>query len=106
MNKKLAALVLAVAPALASAQSMDSMQKAQELGTLLAAEKFCGLSYDQAAIGTWIDENTDPSDMGFSGTLTMMTEGSSFMQGDMSESSKTAHCRSIERTARHFGFIE
>ncbi|PIE16350.1 MAG: signal recognition particle [Rhodobacterales bacterium] len=82
------------------------MRVAQELGTLLAAEKFCGLSYNQAAIGKWIDENTDPSDMGFSSTLTMMIEGSSLMQGDMSESSKTAHCRSIERTAHHYGFIE
>ncbi len=106
MIKKLFILAMAAAPALASAQSMDSMQKAQELGTLLAAEKFCGLSYNQAAISKWIDENTDPSDMSFSGTLTMMIEGSSVMQGDMSESSKTAHCRSVERTAHHYGFIE
>lgn len=106
MFKNFAVFVLLLAPAVATAQSMDSMQKAQQLGTVLAAEDFCQLSYDQDAIGQWIDENTDPADMGFSGSLTMMTEGSTFMQADMSESSKTAHCRSIERTARHFGFIE
>ena len=89
-----------------SAQSLDSVRIATNLGTLLAAEEFCGLSYDQEAIGNWIDENTDPADMGFSSTLNMMTGGSAFELEDMSESSKTAHCRSIERTARHFGFIK
>lgn len=106
MIKTVAVFTLLLLPAIASAQSIDSVQKAQQLGTILAAEDFCQLSYDQDAIGQWIDENTDPADMGFSGSLTMMTDGSIFMQADMSESSKTAHCRSIERTARHFGFIE
>lgn len=97
---------LCALPLSLSAQSMDSMQKAQELGTILAAEEFCQLSYDQDAIGKWIDENTDPADMGFSSTLNLMTEGSAFQLRDMSESSKTAHCRSIERTARHYGFVD
>ena len=88
------------------AQSLDSMQKAQELGSILASEEMCGLVYDQDAISRWIDENTDPADMGFSSTLSMMTEGSKFQFEEMSTSSKTAHCRSIERTTRHFGFIE
>ena len=106
MLKKMAFSVVLVIPVMAFAQSMDSMQKATNLGTILAAEIFCGFSYNQEAIGTWIDENTDPSDMGFSGMLKMMTAGAAFTLADMSESSKTAHCRSVERTARHFGFIE
>ncbi len=106
MFKPILIAALCTTPLPLAAQSMASMQKAQDLGTLLAAEDFCGLTYDQDAVGRWIDENTDPADMGFSGTLTMMTEGSAFMLGDMSASGKTAHCRSIERTARHYGFIK
>ena len=93
-------------PSIVSAQSLDSIQNAQALGTVLASEEICGLRYDQDAISRWIDGNTDPSDMSFSSNLNMMTEGSAFMFEGMSESSKTAHCRSIERTSRHFGFIE
>ena len=99
----MAFLLISVA---AQAQSFDSIQKAQELGSILASEEMCGLVYDQDAISRWIDENTDPGDMGFSGMLSMMTEGSKLQFADMSKSSKTAHCRSIERTARHFAFIE
>lgn len=106
MLKQFLIATLCSAPLPLFAQSMDSMKIANDLGTILAAEKFCGFTYNQDAIGNWIDENTDPSDMGFSSSLNMMTEGSAFMQNDMSESSKTAHCRSVERAARHFGFIE
>ena len=106
MQKYLATLIAVLIPITASTQSMDSFQKAQDLGNLLASEEFCGLVFNQDAIVRWIDENTDPADMGFSATLQMMTDGAEFGFSDMSESSKTAHCRSIERTARHFGFIE
>lgn len=88
------------------AQSLDSKQKAQELGSILASEEMCGLEYDQDAISRWIDENTDPADIAFASTLSMMIEGSKFYFEEMSTSSKTAHCRSIERTTRHFGFIQ
>ncbi|MCC1491557.1 hypothetical protein [Cognatishimia sp. F0-27] len=99
-------LVLSHVPSFTAAQSFDSMQKAQELGSLLASEEFCQLHYNQDAIEVWIDGNTDGSDMGFPSKLRMMTDGASFDLQSMSESSKTAHCRSIERTARHFGFVE
>lgn len=84
----------------------ENMQKAQELGSILAAEEYCGLSYDQNAIASWIDQNVDPGDMGFAGTLEMMTQGAQFDLSSKSASSKTAHCHSVERTARHYGFID
>lgn len=89
-----------------NAQSLDSMNAAMSLGSVLAAESFCGLSYDQAAISAWIDANTNPSDMGFASSLSLMTDGAAYELQSMSESSRTAHCRSIERTARHYGFID
>lgn len=106
MPKYLATLIAILIPIAASAQSIDSLQKATALGNLLASEELCGFVFNQDAIARWIDENTDPADMGFSATLHMMTEGAKFGFPDMSESSRTAHCRSIERTARHFDFVE
>lgn len=90
----------------ASTQSMQSMQIASDLGTLLASEDLCGLAYDHDAIDRFIDDYVDPSDMSFASTLQMMTDGQTFMMGDMSEAAKRAHCRAIGRTARHHGFIE
>ena len=106
MWKRLVMLIAVLVPAVSAAQSTDSLVKAQELGNILASEELCGLVFNQDAIVRWIDDNTDPADMGFSGMLQMMTEGAKFGFPGMSESSKTAHCRSVERVAQHFGFIE
>jgi hypothetical protein len=96
--------VFFVAPA--SGQSMKSMQLASDLGSVLAAEEACGLSYDQSAIGSFIEENVDADDMSFPSTLQMMTAGSKFELEDMSTSSLTAHCVQIRRVAKSFSFIE
>lgn len=90
----------------ASAQNFDSMRKAQELATILGSEEYCSLSYDQDAIAAWIDANTDPSDMGFASILDVSINGVSYGLEDRSASAKTAHCRSVSRTAQHFGFID
>lgn len=102
----LAGSMAAALAASASAQSIDSMGLAMDLGGILGAEAPCGLSYNQAAISAWIDENTDPADMSFSSMLTTMSQGSEYNFRDLSESAKTARCRSVERTARHYGFID
>jgi len=106
MRKLILFAILALVPEVTLSQSMESMQKAQELGSLLASEEMCGFVYDQDSISSWIDQNTDASDMGFASTLAMMTDGAKFQFSSMNDSSKTAHCRSIERTAKHFGFIK
>lgn len=90
----------------ATASSLKSMQAAQNLGMILASEKSCGFTFDQSAISLWIDENVDASDMGFTSTLSMMQMGSEAQIHGMSKSSLTAHCRAIERNARHYNFIE
>lgn len=100
------AVVLLILPMTVQAQSLQSMEAASNLGSILAAEKKCDLAYDQDAIGKWIEENTDPSDMGFASSLNMMTQGAEYSLQGMSESATTAHCRSIKRTAKHYGFIE
>jgi len=106
MVRVLIFLALSACPAMSRAQGLESMTSARELGSILGSENACKLSYDQAAIAAWIDGNVRADDMGFASMLDMMTMGSRMQVGDMTESSLTAHCRQIERTARHYGFIQ
>lgn len=96
----------AAAPNAAAAQSMDTLQLANDLGTILGSEEPCGFSYDQSAISAWIDQKTDPADMSFTSMLSAMTGGAAYGFADMSASAKTAHCRSVERNAKHYGFMQ
>ena len=103
------ACTLAVALGLAGpavAQSFDTLQKAQALGSVLAAEEVCGLSYDQAAIEAWIAANIPADDMQFAGQLAMMTKGGEFELQDMGASARTAHCTQIRRVAGSYGFTK
>lgn len=99
------ALISALLISPAAAQNFQSMQMATELGSILGAERVCRLSFDQAAIERWIDQNVDASDMGFPSTLSLMIQGGEFQAQSMQGNALAAHCRSVERTARHFGFI-
>ncbi|WP_413874125.1 hypothetical protein [Albidovulum sp.] len=102
------ALVSAVSlfAASASAQDLDTMQIALDLGTLLAAEQKCGLTYDQVAIEAFIDAKVDPGNMSFASDLSMMTSGAKMQLVQMDGSAITAHCRAVSRSAKHFGFIK
>jgi len=88
------------------ADTFESMEMATNLGSVIASEEFCSLTFDQDAIELWIDEKVDPEDMSFPSTLNMMVIGSEFQYKEMSKSAKTAHCRSIKRIAKQYGFIE
>lgn len=101
----LAALALGVTAAPLPSFGMDSMTTAMELGSVLASEEACSLTFDQAAIERFIEGNVAPDDMGFASTLQMMTEGTRYQIGSMSISAKTAHCSQIRRVARANGFI-
>lgn len=91
---------------LASAQNFESMQLAQNLGDVLASEKLCGLTYDQAAIQAFIEQEVSADDLGFTSMLSTMTQGAQFNHGDLSPSAKTAHCSQITRVAKHYGFTK
>lgn len=90
----------------ARSQSLETMQLATNLGTVIAAEGFCGLSYDQAAVAAYIEKNVKPGDMSFPSTLQMMIEGSKFQHQSMSPSAKTVHCAQIKRIAITYGFAK
>lgn len=99
-------LALAIWATSADAQKMDAMEAAASLGSILGAEEFCGLSYDQAAIGAWVEANVPPEAMDFPSLLSTMTEGGKYQQEGMSAAAKTAHCAGVTRSAKHFGFIK
>lgn len=96
--------ILATTPALAF--NVQNARVASDLGSLLASETFCELSFDHDAIDAYIDAEVDHTDMGFATDLTGQIALAEFMQADMSESAKRAHCRAIAATARTHGFID
>jgi hypothetical protein len=99
-----AVLIVGFAPVAPSAQL--SFNTANDLGALLASEEPCGLAFDQDAIDQFIDEHVDASDMGFATQLSSMTRMAARDLEQHSDSHRRAHCRAMERSARHHGFIE
>lgn len=98
--------VVSLAAASAAFAQADTMMVASQLGNVLAAEEFCGLTYDQEAIQAFIEKNVRADDMGFAGMLSLMTGGSESKQREMNASAKTAHCAQIRRVAKANGFIK
>lgn len=88
-----------------AAQSMSSMTLANNLGTVLASEEFCGLTYNQSAIKAFIEKSVKADDMSFPSTLSSMTMGAKYSLKDMSPSDKTARCAQVARIAKSYGFI-
>lgn len=102
MNRTAAFLIATVAfaaPAVAS-----STNTAIALGTVLASEEICGLTYNQDAIGKYIEQNVAADDMQFASTLQMMTDGTRLNLQEMGKSQLTAHCAQIKRVAKSYGF--
>ena len=99
-------LLTAAALALATpAAAQNSMDVAMQLGSVLASEGPCNLTYDQAAIEAFIDKKVKATDLDFAGTLAMMTMGQEVQIKDMSKSALTAHCAQIRRSAKAYKFI-
>lgn len=100
----LAPLLIFATVALA-APKRNSNQVALELGTVLAAEDFCGLTYDHEMIASYIEKNVAADDMGFASILQLMTAGKQSEHKDMTATAKAAHCSQMRRVAKTNGFI-
>ncbi|WP_100965552.1 signal recognition particle [Bosea sp. FBZP-16] len=94
----------ALAASVAAAQDMKAIALANELGSLLASEALCELSYDQAAIAAFVEKRVKPDDMSFTNNLRMMTGGQEIQLKSLTASGKTAHCTQIKRVAKSYGF--
>lgn len=105
--KRIFGALVAVAismPKLAFGQ-VDSMELANELGTVLGAEAGCGLKYNQDAIKAFIEAKVKASDMQFPSLLSAMSRGTAMQFKQMSESEKTAFCSQVTRVAKANKFI-
>ena len=100
------AFLITASAAHAQMDDMEVMQAATSLGSVLAAEEFCGLTFDQAAIADYIGKTIPAERMDFATMLQTMTMGTEFNQKSMSASAKTAHCAATTQTAKHFGFLK
>ena len=96
------ALLMSTATA---APAKEPGQVAYELGSVLAAEEFCGFKYDHEKIAAFIEKNVPANDMGFAPYLQVMTRGKQSKQKGMTGAAKAAHCAQIKRVAKANDFI-
>jgi hypothetical protein len=94
-----------VGSASALAQGTSTFALANELGSVLGAEKGCGLKFNQDAIKAFIEAKVKADDMKFPSLLSTMSQGAAWRLGEMSESEKTAYCAQVGRVARTFKFV-
>jgi hypothetical protein len=99
-----AALALLSAPANGKGE-LESMNLAMALGGVLASENVCGLAYKHDAIRKFIDTKVPADDLKFAGIFGNGGSGRAYTIKEVSESTKVAHCRQIERVAKSYGFI-
>lgn len=106
MRWKIVIAVLAMSASVSAAHAAyNALVLANELGNVLAAEELCGLTFDQAAIASFVEKRVPADDMSFAGYLQTQVDGIRIGFEDMSASQKTAHCTQIKRVAKSYGFL-
>jgi len=85
---------------------LERMQAVMQLSNVLASEELCELTYNQAKIEAYIEKTVPADDMEFAAELGMMTQGAQYNLGQMTPSTKTAHCAQIRRVAKSYGFSD
>lgn len=98
-------ILLGLVVVFGSVRAESSIALANQLGTILAAEKFCHFSYDMTAIQNFIAKNVPESDMSFGTMLQTMVEGQTIEMRDMTPATLMALCTQTGRVAKYNGFI-
>jgi hypothetical protein len=100
-------LIIALAALLVAGpvNAYENVNLAKGLGSVLASEALCGLTYDQAAIEAFIEKNVPAGDTQFPDLLVTETWAAGQDNQGMSESAVTAHCAQIVRIAEGYGFF-
>lgn len=107
MRLTIAIAALAASSSFAFAwDSLERMKVAHSIGSVLAAEEFCELTYNQEAIAGHIEKVVPADDMQFAGMLQTMTSGASYDLENMTGAQKAAHCTQIKRVAKSYGFTD
>jgi len=84
----------------------DSRQAVATIGSLIAAERFCGLKYDDDMITVWVDDRVHHSDRSFFNRLDTAIVQNERRQHAMTGAARQAHCSTVFATANHYGFLE
>ena len=100
-----AVIALAAQPAFAWSET-EQYDAASQLGSVIAAEGFCDMAYNQSAISAYIESTVPADDMGFASLLDTTGDIAAYNQEGMAQSQKTAHCTQMRRVAKSFGFID
>lgn len=102
---RMAAAVLAMLAIAASEARPANYEFTEQLAMLLASEKLCGLTYDAAAIKSYIEANVASDDLGFADSLSGQIALRELGANDIPASQKVARCTQVTRVARALKFI-
>ena len=107
MIKATRLIAIAVVMMIATPARADEARETfvKDLGTIMAAEKPCGLIYVRAAIEALIGQHIAPTDMSFPRELEMRTWISKGHLEELTESALFAHCFQISRLAKQHKLI-
>jgi hypothetical protein len=97
-----------IALKLVEPKSVDTKRNfdiARDLGLLLASEKYCEVKYQQEAIDKFVERTVDANDLSFTRKLNAAIRISGVAISDLTTSQKTAHCKSIIRSAQAYEFL-
>jgi hypothetical protein len=97
---------LLIGALLASPAQANSQQAAETLGSIIAAEHFCGLRYDEDVLNNWVDDRVHYSDSGFYTVLHQVVDYHEQQQNQMPSATRSSHCRTILEMANYYGFLE
>lgn len=84
----------------------DSRQAVATIGSLIAAERFCGLRYDDDMITVWVDDRVHHGDRNFFTLLDATITRNEHRQHAMNHAARQAHCRSVFAAASHYGLLD
>lgn len=79
---------------------------ANNLGSIVGSEAFCGFTLDQEGLAKWIEQNVPPERMDFPGLFQMSVLGQKAFNDAMTESAKTAHCAAVIQSAHQNGLLK
>ncbi|TPQ53004.1 signal recognition particle [Prosthecomicrobium hirschii] len=83
----------------------DPLEVAQGLGRVIAAETFCGLTFDRSAIEAFVEKRVPATAMGFISDLDTSIWAAERDFAEAGPSTKAAICAHARRFAKAHGFI-
>lgn len=84
----------------------DDDSLAFKLGPVIAAEKFCGLSFDGTKLRNYLTSLVIDDAAYFLNSLDLSIRTSPLDQEKMNDIEKLTHCTLVERSAKELGFLK